>query len=115
MKGLDYALLTCKEQHFCYFCAGEVVENRSVGRHFRLGGGAILMVLVVFEHFHTRGCCFQRYGYIYGISVREDDDLEVRGGIYIQYFASAHNGAILQVQGGGIYSTCLRGNAKICQ
>ena len=39
MKGLDYALLTCKEQHFCYFRAGEVVENRSVVRHFRLGGG----------------------------------------------------------------------------
>ena len=57
MKGLDYALLTCKEQHFCYFRAGEVVENRSVVRHFRLGGGAILMVLVVFQHFHTRGCC----------------------------------------------------------
>ena len=36
---------------------GEVVENRSVVRHFRLGGGAILMVLVVFQHFHTRGCC----------------------------------------------------------
>ena len=67
-------------------------------------GGAILMVLVVFEHFHTRWCCFQRYGYIYGISVREDDDLEVRGGIYIQYFASAHNGAVLQAQGGGVFT-----------
>ena len=32
--------------------------------------------------------------------MREDDDLEVGGGIYIQYFASAHNGAVLQAQGG---------------
>ena len=45
--------------------------------------------------------------------MREDDDLEVRGGIYIQYFASAHNGAVLQVQGGGGLFTALRGNAKM--
>ena len=30
-------------------------------RHFRLGGGAILMVLVVFEHFRTRGCCSRQF------------------------------------------------------
>ena len=42
--------------------------------------------------------------------MRGDDVLEVLGGIYIRYFASAYKGAVIQVQGGGIYSTFLRGN-----
>ena len=47
--------LHARSSIFVYFRAGEVVENRSVLRHFRIGGGAILMVLVVFEALSYKG------------------------------------------------------------
>ena len=48
------------------------------------GGGAILMVLMVFKALSCDGTLFQRYGYIYGISVRGVDVFKVWGFVYLR-------------------------------
>ena len=96
--------------------AGEVIENRSVFRHFR-EGGAILMVLVVFESLSYKevlfaaiacdGALFQRHSYYLRHS--REAVLKVRGAVYLWYFGtSVQKGAL---RGTGGYSQhFVRGN-----
>ena len=49
--------------------------------------GPISKIRLYFRHFRER-----------------DDVLKVWGGIYLRYFASAQKGAVLQVQGGGVFT-----------